>query len=278
VSAPAAPPDLTSADPLRRRAALGRLLLSDVGIDQATIAALVDCLGVRDKAVQRLATDLLERVDAAVRPALIARLEASLASDETDLRWGAAYALGRLGRCMPAMIGPLIDVLAERDGDRRWAAAGILTTCARADPERVLPALLAVATDPDAERRKMALYALRDAAPSDARLRAVTVHALADPAVGVRFAALAALVRLEPPPADACLRVLTLVRADPDAGLRRAALAALGDVGRGVSAAETAIAAAESSDDPLARRAASIARRRLAARTSAPPRSGRGSV
>ena len=80
----------------------------------------------------------------------------------------------------------------------------------------------------------------------------------------MRFAALAALGRIDPAATEACERVLMLARADVEDGVRRAALCMLGTVGRGVSAAAEAIAGAEASDDPLWRRAAAIARRRLA--------------
>jgi HEAT repeat protein len=264
----ASPPleDLAALDPRRRQAALAYLAADARPIDDTTLAAVTDCLAVPDKAVQRLAVDLLQRVELGARPALIARLSAALASEIPALRWGAAYALGRFGVAEPGMLPPLLEVLGDRDGDRRWAAAGLLTTCARAHPDRVIPALLAVAADPDAERRKMAFYALRHAAPTDRAVHGAALRGLADPALGVRFAALATLIKLEPTPPTACTLVLALVRDEPDAGLRRAALCALGDVGRGVSAAEVAIAAAETSDDPMMRRAALIARRRLAAR------------
>jgi HEAT repeat protein len=263
VSPAVLPADLEAADPRRRRAALERLIASEEPIDGAMLTAVVACVGFPEKAVQRLTADLLQRVDPEGRPALLGDLREALVSDDRDRRWGAAYALSRLGIAEPAMVPPLLEALGDRDGDRRWAAAESLTVCARAHPDRVVPALLAAAADPEAERRKMAFYALRHAAPHDGDVHAATLRALLDPALGVRFAALAALIRLEPTPAAACTLVLTLVRDDPDPGLRRAAVCALGDVGRGVSAAETAIVAAEASDDPMMRRAASIARRRL---------------
>src|SRR5204863_3301216 len=98
-----------------------------------------------------------------------------------------------------------------------------------------------VASD-SAQQRKMALYVLRDVAPHDERVRAVTVTSLVDDAVGVRFAALSALVRLVPRPPEACDLVLALAMRDPEPGLRRAAIGALGWVGRGVSAVAAALA------------------------------------
>jgi HEAT repeat protein len=245
------------------RTDLERLSATTDALDAPTTDAIVVALASPEKTIQRLAADLLPRAAPDARPAAVARLRTALGSDDAGWRWGAAYALGRLGLAEPAMIAPLLEVLGDRDGDRHWAASQLLALCARAHREPVVAALLAAVDDGEPVRRKMALYTLRDVAPADGEVHAATLRGLRDPAVGVRFAALAALIRLEPIPAEACSAVLALTRDDPDGGLRRAALCALGDVGRGVSAAESAIAAAEASAEPLLRRAASIARRRL---------------
>lgn len=255
---------LASPDGGRRATALAELARTPAAILPATVPAVVACLAIPDKRVQRLAADLLRDVGSELRPAVIAGLRAAIASGDPDWRFGAAWALGRLGVVDLAMLPPLFEALGGLDGDRRWAAAELITTCARVDADRVVAALLAAVGDAVAERRKMALYVLRDVAPGRPEVRDATTRALADPAVGVRFAALAALVRLEPLPADACDLVLTCARTDPDAGLRRAALTALGEIGRGLDAVEREVVAAESSDDPATRRAAAIARRRLA--------------
>jgi HEAT repeat protein len=208
---------------------------------------------------------------------VVACLRSALGSADARLRWGATYALGRLGLVEPGMFAPLFEALGQRDGDRRWAAAELLATCARAHPDPVVAALLAAVSDPEAERRKMALYVLRDVAPASRAVHEATLRSLDDPAIGVRFAALAALARLQPVPPEACTLVLGLVRRDPDAGLRRAALCTLGDVGRGVSAVDAALAAAATSDDPGMRRAARVARRRFVAAQVPPARGGHGS-
>ena len=255
---------LASSDGGRRAAALVELARTRAPLSRTVVSAVIACLAIPDKRVQRLAADLLRDVAAELRPDVIAGLRAAIVSDDPDGRFGAAQALGRLGVVDLAMLPPLFEALGGLDGDRRWAAAELITTCARVDADRVVAALLAAVGDDVAERRKMALYVLRDVAPGRPEVRDATARALVDPAVGVRFAALAALVRLEPLPADACDLVLARVRTDPDAGLRRAALTALGEIGRGVAAVEREVVAAESSDDPATRRAAAIARRRLA--------------
>jgi HEAT repeat protein len=258
--------ELRDPDPRRREAALERLVAEPgTPTDEAMLAAVIDCLGVPQKAVRRRAADVLANGprDAATDDR-VERLRAAAHSDEPRLRWGATYALGRLGVVEVFMVAPLLSVFGHRDGDERWAAAELMKACARRHAPLVIPELLAAAVTGSPEQRKMALYVLRDTAPGDARVAEVTVRGLADPEVGVRFAALSALARLDPQLPDACDRVLALADRDSDPGLRRAAISVLGWIGRGVSAVAAALATASASDDPSLRRAAAIARRRLA--------------
>lgn len=255
--------ELAHADPLRRCAALDRLTATVGTLDASLVEAVVDCLGLPQKAAQRQAADLLARSAPGVRPAVAVRLRAALASPALRHRWGAAFALGRLGIVEVAMVGPLIETLGQRDGDERWAAAALVTACARVHRAEVVGALLAAATDAVADRRKMALYALRDAAPDDPAVHAAALRGLDDAAVGVRFAALSALTRLRPTPGGASARVLRVAREDVDAGVRKAALVTLGQIGRGDPAVRAALEAATHADDPGLRRAAAIALHRL---------------
>jgi HEAT repeat protein len=254
--------ELSHADPLRRCAVLERMMAIEV-LDASLVEAIIACLGLPQKAAQRQAADLLGRSEPGDRPAVATRLRAALASPEPRLRWGATYALSRLGVVEIAMVSPLVEAFGRRDGDERWAAAQIMTACARVHRVAVVPALLAAATDAVPDRRKMALYVLRDVAPDDPSVHAAALHGLDDPAVGVRFAALSAVTRLEPLLDAACERVLVMARDDTDPGVRRAAVITLGQIGRGVSAVTAALEAAATSDDPGLRRAAAIARRRL---------------
>lgn len=256
---------LASDEPHRRCAALERLAAAEDVPTGVVLHGLIACLAVPDRVVQRLAAEILERIEAQSRPVVIDRLREAMVGNDPHGRWGAVYALGRLGLADRTMIPPLVDALGGDDGDRRWAAATLLVACARAATDVAIPALVVAAADADHARRKMALYVLRDAAPTHPETRRLAVLGLDDPAVGVRFAALAALARVQPVAADSCARVVVLASADADDGVRRAALCTLGAIGRGVSVAEDAIAAAETSDDPLWRRAAVIARRRLVA-------------
>ena len=253
---------LAHPDARHRLAALEELATAPL-LDDDALLAVVACLATPKKAVQRQAAELLCRGGASSRAVVMARLRAGAVDPDPRLRWGATYTLARLGIRDPELLSPLLEALGRPDGDERWAAAELVTAWSRSHADIVLPALLAAARDPNAERRKMALYVLRDVAAAEPATRVVTYEALVDRRVSVRFAALAALVRLEPLPADACEVVLGLCRDDPDPGLRRAALGALGFVGRGVAAARAAITAAARSDDAALRRAARLAERRL---------------
>jgi HEAT repeat protein len=245
-------------------ATLARLAAAAVPLDEATLAAVVECLGAPRKPIQRLAADVLAQTTDASVPGVVARLRVAAASDEPRRRWGAVYALGRVGVFDPDMVPTLLAVFGHRDGDERWAAAELMRSCARRHASVVLPALLDTTVTGSAEQRKMALYVLRDVAPEDERVHAAARRGAADAEVGVRFAALSALTRLVPRPPDACELVLALADRDPDVGLRRAAISALGWLGHGEDAVDAALAAAAASADASLRRAAAIALRRLA--------------
>jgi HEAT repeat protein len=245
-------------------AELSRLTAAGTSLDEATLAEVVACVGAPRKAVQRLAADVLAATTDATRAAAVTLLRIAAASEDPRRRWGAVYALGRLGLVDTEMVPTLLAVFDHRDGDERWAAAQLMRACARGHASLVLPLVVNAAAGGSAEQRKMALYVLRDVAPDDAGVHRAVRRGLADPEVGVRFAALSAVARLVPRPADACDLVVALAERDPDPGLRRAALSALGWVGRGVDAVAALLDAAAASDDAGVRRAAGVARRRLA--------------
>lgn len=254
--------DLASADARVRLAALESLARRAAPLDEADAVAVAACLAVAVKALQRRAADVLATTGEVARPAVLALLRAMLAGADAVARWGACYALGRLGIVEPGLVPVLLDALASRDGDRRWAAAASMVRCGRSHPEQVVPVLLAAARAPSPELRKMALYVLRDLAPADPVVPPALLAALRDPGAVVRLAALSALVRLATPPAGAGDEVLRLARHDPDVGVRRAAVSALGALGRGVDGVDATLDAAGGSTDPGLRRAAEGARRR----------------
>jgi HEAT repeat protein len=255
---------LRSPDTLVRSGVLADLAAATGALSAAIALALVDGLASGPKALQRQAADLLGRTEASARPVVLERLRAGCRSEDAGMRWGAAFALGRIGVLEVGMIGPLLEALESHDGDRRWAAAELVVACGRMHRTAVVDALLGASTRSDsAVLRKMALYALRDLAPEEGSVRDAFVRGLGDGDAGVRMAALSGVCRVEPPPDGVCTVVLAMVSGDPEPGVRRAATSALGYVGRGDAAASSALDAAARSDDPGLRRAALTARRRL---------------
>jgi HEAT repeat protein len=263
---------LVSPDMRVRLGVLERLAAEREPIETPLALAVVECLGVGTKALQRRAADVLRRTSDAARPAVLGALWAAVTAPEASRRWSATYVLGQLDILEPALVPALLEALGDRDGDRRWAAAALMVGCGTRHPTVVVPALREALRAPLPELRKMALYVLRDLAADVPGLTAELLAATRDDDVAVRLAALAALTRVAPPPPGACDEALRLARDDPNPGVRRAAVSALGKLGRGVPAAEVAVRAALDSADPSLRRAAEAARRAI---DSAPTRSAR---
>jgi HEAT repeat protein len=249
---------LRAASPDERRAAIAEIAARDAA-DPGELEALVACLGDAAKAVQRPAAEACRALAArgvAVEPLLLAALDA----DDTHLRFGAAYALGRLGvppaRTLPALLG----ALALGDGDIRWAAA---ETICRVEPRAAtVAALLPLVRTGNPPQRKMALYCLRDIATPDGALDAAIVAALGDPDLGVRLAAMttgARLARDRTRVADGLLKAM----AAPDPREQRAAAAALGDLGVGSQPVRAALETAVAGNDDALRRAAKRTLRKL---------------
>jgi hypothetical protein len=175
-----------------------------------------------------------------------------LRAGSAGARWGAAYALARMGGGPGSeVLAVLLDALGGADGDRRWAAAELLGTFGTIPA--VEDALVALAGTGDATQRRMSLYCLRDLGARGRRVEDVVVRAFADPDPGVRLAALAAVRGLgSVAVADAVARVL---EDDVNPGVRRAAAVALGACA-GTPRARDALARAAQASDPALRRAA----------------------
>jgi len=226
------------------------------------LRSLVACLGDPAKNIQRPAADaccsLAER-GVPVGPLLTAALD----SADPRLRFGAAYALARLGPPTATALPALLAALAIDDGDVRWAAADIIT---RTEPRATtVSGLVPLVSSGKVAQRKMALYCLRDLHASGEEVERAALTALDDTDRGVRLAAMATLTRLaqnRPPVADALLRAL---HAD-DPRERRAAAAALGDLGLNTDAVRAALEEAARADDASLRRAADRSLRKLAPR------------
>jgi HEAT repeat protein len=241
-----------------RRGAITEIAMRE-RVDSDELEALVACLGDGAKAVQRPAAEACRALAARgvrVEPLLLAALDA----EDTRLRFGAAYALGRLGVPPARTLPALLAALALDDGDIRWAAA---ETICRVEPRpATVQALLPLVQTGNPPQRKMALYCLRDIATPGAAVDEAALAALDDPDLGVRLAAMTTSARLSrdrPRVAQELLRRLTAA----DAREQRAAAAALGDLGVRSEPVRTALEAAAASADPSLGRAAKRTLRKL---------------
>jgi HEAT repeat protein len=250
---------LRSEAPDERRAAVAEIATRTTA-DRTELESLVACLGHPAKAIQRPAADAcraLAEQGMAIRPLLEAALDAS----DPRLRFGAAYALARLGSPPPAALPALLAALSLDDGDVRWAAAELI---GRTEPRAIaVEGLLPLVTGGNAPQRKMALYCLRDLATASEEVQHATLGALQDPDPGVRLAAMATLARLaRNDPSEAANGILKALDAE-DPRERRAAAAALGDLGLATSAVRAALEDAARADDASLRRAAERSLRKL---------------
>lgn len=186
------------------------------------LGRLIERLGGASKEERRCAAEelvALAKSDAAV----VALLRAALADPAPRRRWGAAFALCRAGvRDDPVFAGAL-EALGDNDGDVRWAAAEICVSLAGADPARRC-SILAMAADPAAPGRKMALYCLRDLGIND---EGVLEDALKAGETAVRLAAVSCLARIPVLSRRGVDALLAAVDHDADVGVRRAAAVAL---------------------------------------------------
>jgi hypothetical protein len=252
---------LESPDVAERLAAVEDLATRDA-VEPEEIAALVARLGDASTAVQRRSADALAALAGRGMP-VRGPLVAALAAAEPARRWGAAFALSRIGEAPAACVPILLDALGAPDGDRRWAAADLLARTVASGG--VTSALEALAVSGTAPQRKMALYCLRDAGTWSPAAEARALGALADPDTGVRLAAMSALARRSVDRARAVPLILAAL-ADPDAGVRRAAAAALGTLGQGSADVRAALETAAAATDGALRRAAERSLRLLADR------------
>jgi HEAT repeat protein len=256
---------MTLADRLRsdavdeRRAAIAEIA-TRTAVDPAELDSLVACLGHPAKAIQRPAADAFHALAQQGIP-VGTLLTAALDATDPRLRFGAAYALARLGPPPPAALAALLSALALDDGDVRWAAADLIT---RTEPRtEAVAGLLPLVATGNAPQRKMALYCLRDLGTASEEVKRAALAALDDPDGGVRLAAMATLTRLaKSNPSAAADGILKALDAE-DPRERRAAAAALGDLGLDTNAVRAALEKAAKADDASLRRAAERSLRKL---------------
>jgi hypothetical protein len=120
----------------------------------------------------------------------------ALGSPLARQRWGAAFALARLGDPPLETLPVVLETLGGDDGDLRWAAAEIL----RRVPERarVVEALEGLLRTGNGAQRKMSLYCLRDLGARAPEIEQSALWALGDELRDVRLAAIAWLARPRP--------------------------------------------------------------------------------
>lgn len=245
--------DLASPDAAQRLRAVERIAERGTVVP-SELPGLAGLLGDPDKRVQRRAGEVLAETkgDGIALAAMLAR---SLAAESAAVRWGAAFCQARAGQTSPAACAVWIDHLGSGDRDIRWAAHQLLVEYAPRLGEVAMAALHAAAADGDPQRRKMALYSLRDLGVASAANATLAAAALAAPDIGVRLAALAAYPVLAGDTQDAA-RVLCRYLDDGDPRMRRATAAALGRLPRtDVAAREALQVAAQSRDSGLSRAA-----------------------
>lgn len=228
-----------SGDTAAISAALADLETREGVPDRATAAACLLLLPSPVKAICRRAAGILARAVNSGEVGVRASLFAALESEDPRERWGSCFALARGGVLGPEVLRAAVDTLAASDGDVRWAAAEVVRAAVRLEPQ-LLERIREAARDESApahgraERRKMAIYCLRDlrelAPVFDA---AVFVDALSDSDRGVRLAALSAIgvVARDGITDDRGGMVEALARcieSDGDIGVRRACAATLG--------------------------------------------------
>ena len=249
---------LRSDDLTQRVAAIAAIRTAETATP-AEVEDLVHCLGDASKPIQRRAADALVVVQQG-GVAVVECVRVALHSPELRHRWGAAYALSRLGVAGAEVMPILLEVLGSDDGDRRWAAAGMLVGLAvQTDVGTALRSML---TGDHPIARKMALYCWRDLGSRWSDGDTYLLKALADADAAVRLAALSAVVTLAQDRdrlATACVRLL----ADSDLGVSRAAAVALGKLGSRSAMVQGALRDATTSGDAARARAARRALERL---------------
>jgi hypothetical protein len=199
-------------------------------------------------------------------PELGAALVELLRGGSAHQRFAAAWVLFRARRPNLRLLPALLSSLELADGDRRWEAAQMLVQLGRIDASvaTVLRHEIAQASAPD--RRRMAIFALRELAPEDAQTRAALLRALDDPDGAVQRASLASLVKVDDPERECLDRALALLNEAGDLRTRQLASAVavqlLARHPDARDAVRTALEAASAGPESLAR-AARLALARL---------------
>ncbi len=260
---------LNDTDPEVRQAAILEVAENpQITLPEASLDALISCLGASRKVIQRRAAEAIAATalhDARV----VEKSRAMLSHHDPRAQWGAAYALGLVSlddaldsRAMPV----LLNTLASNDGDVRWAAAELIVRLGRKNPEAVSKQLIELAENGNLNARKMALYCLRDVGGPPDQLLAVAESCCGDHHTLLKMAALSLITRIHDVGDRAATLAIRLLQGDPDGGVRRCAAVALGHLGnRSPFVTDALRRAANAEGDIYMKRAAQGALTRLGA-------------
>ncbi|HYC54368.1 MAG TPA: HEAT repeat domain-containing protein [Candidatus Binatia bacterium] len=243
------------------RSVLVALESGDVALPAQATGRILELLAHSSKEVRRRAAGALATALARGVVSTDA-VDAVLADQDPGRRFGAAFAMSRASRTTAAVIDVAVEALGAADGDVRWAAAGILCSAASSD-DAMRTRLTDLTVDASIERRKMALYCLRDLGVTDA---AVYLSALGDSDANVRVAGLAGIGRAGKATPEVIARLIDVARTDPVAGVRRAAVGVLGMTGTDDLDAQDALREFVNDADVHAARAAQSALARAGAK------------
>src|SRR3984885_4535333 len=135
---------LNDADDEARLAAIGEVAANHAAMSDASLDALVRCLGANRKIIQRRAAEALAVV-AQENPRIVEKLRDALSGNDSRMRWGLAYALGLIDdaldlRAMPA----LVETLASSDGDVRWDVRELVVRVGKSHHDAVSEQLIAL--------------------------------------------------------------------------------------------------------------------------------------
>jgi HEAT repeat protein len=230
------------------------------------VDALLERLASEDRAEQRRACEAgIKRLreDPAFQSALTRVLQDGTSRARFAAAWVLFHANGPSLRLLPA----LLDSLESRDGDLRWSATHMLAALGRTQGEAV-PVLLHEARHArSSRRRRMALYAIREAAPDRPETRGALLAALEDENAEVRRAALSSLGKLTEPDAACLTCALRALDQQEDPAMRRIAAVLIPDLVRHDperrAEARERLEAVRRDEDPALSRAAEAALSRL---------------
>jgi len=236
--------------------------------DQYTAPLIAD-LDHHDKPTLRAAVDKLIPL-AAKFPYLREILDRRLAEAGHKNYWPVAYILGHLPQPSAAALEGLLDALDHREPDIRWAIALLLVRIAKeANDIDVVNPLIRLSAKGSDNQKRMALYAIRDLALSDAASLTALLAALHDSEPTVRVAAAICLKpRIDLDEAGKNL-LLEIYLTDAELKVRRAVGITLASLGASQPEFMTALKKNRESADEQTKKAAGAALELLEKRRSA---------